>query len=152
MVSAVPGLPLKRSGPAALAIKSLIFGSISSAASAGFRSSPTNTTRSPPTGVPKGWKSIFTLAAIVPFPSRSRRRREGRGRLGGDSRGVAFGAHIARLSRRWGGSAAKAPKSQDEWDFVCLSPRRPGDSEETGARAWFMDLIERYIFRIAFGA
>jgi lipopolysaccharide export system permease protein len=33
-----------------------------------------------------------------------------------------------------------------------LSPRRPGDSEETGVRAWFMDLIERYIFRMAFSA
>ena len=33
-----------------------------------------------------------------------------------------------------------------------MSPRRPGDSEETGVRAWFMDLIERYIFRIAFSA
>jgi hypothetical protein len=67
MVSAVLGLPLKRSGPAAPAIASLILGSISSAASAGFRSSPTKTTRSPPVGAPKGWKSIFTLAAIVPF-------------------------------------------------------------------------------------
>ena len=47
----------------------------------------------------------------------------------------------------------KAPKSQARMRTSArLSPAGPAIATETGVRAWFMDLIERYIFRIAFSA